>query len=179
MRINLSHLCFSNFSLFLSQLEHCTSCCSHQQTFKHMVSRTRYAITFSQFGIRLTRPIEQHVAVQETKKRKERPWKTNLWQFDFYSTCWNKTSGSKKQIQLQLFPGRLHLVRFITSNWFETFIILTAGENKLGLVSIILQFNKTFFYISSKALAKRFLLWNQLWNMLPKLWTRHQRKWGN
>ena len=33
-----------------------------------MVSRTRYAITFSQFGIHLTRPIEQHVAVQETKK---------------------------------------------------------------------------------------------------------------
>ena len=116
---------------------------------------------------------------EKLSKVKKKPWKTNLWQFDFYSTCWNKTSGSKKQIQLQLFPGSLHLVRFITSNWFETFIILTAGENKLGLVSIILQFNKTFFYISSKALAKRFLLWNQLWNMLPKLWTRHQRKWGN
>ena len=87
--------------------------------------------------------------MQETKKsclsEKKRPWKTNLWQFDFYSTCCNKTSGSKKQIQLQLFPGSLHLVRFITSNWFETFIILTAGENKLGLVSNILQFNKTFF----------------------------------
>ena len=116
---------------------------------------------------------------EKLSKVKKKPWKTNVWQFDFYSTCWNKTSGSKKQIQLQLFPGSLHLVRFITSNWFETFIILTAGENKLGLVSIILQFNKNFFYISSKALAKRFLLWNQLWNMLPKLWTRHQRKWGN
>ena len=40
----------------------------NQQTFKHVVSRTRYAITFSQFGICLTRPIEQHVAEQETKK---------------------------------------------------------------------------------------------------------------